>query len=83
MGQAEAEGENRAVEAVKKALDSPLLNDNDIYGSEHVLLKIVTGENEEDEISMNELKIINDTIQKEAGKDVNIIVGAGTDPDLV
>ena len=82
MGQAEAEGENRAVEAVKRALDSPLLNDNDIYGSEHVLLKIVTGENEEDEISMNELKIINDTIQKEAGKDVNIIVGAGTDANL-
>ena len=82
MGQAEAEGENRAVEAVKKALDSPLLNDNDIYGSEHVLLKIVTGEGEDDEISMNELKIINDTIQKQAGTDVNIIVGAGTDSDL-
>ena len=82
MGQAEAEGENRAVEAVKKALDSPLLNDNDIYGSEHVLLKIVTGEDEEDEISMNELKIINDTIHEKAGKDVNIIVGAGTDNSL-
>ena len=82
MGQAEAEGDNRAVEAVKKALDSPLLNDNNIEGSQHVLLKIVTGDEEEDEISMNELKIINDTIQKEAGKDVNIIVGAGTDSEL-
>ena len=82
MGQAEAEGDNRAVEAVKRALDSPLLNDNNIEGSQHVLLKIVTGDEEEDEISMNELKIINDTIQKEAGKDVNIIVGAGTDSEL-
>ena len=82
MGQAEAEGDNRAVEAVTKALDSPLLNDNDIKGSEHVLLKIVTGDGEEDEISMNELKIINDTIQEKAGSEVNIIVGAGTDPDL-
>ena len=82
MGQAEAEGDNRAVEAVKKALDSPLLNDNNIEGSQHVLLKIVTGDAEEDEISMNELKIINDTIQNEAGKDVNIIVGAGTDSEL-
>lgn len=82
MGQAEAEGENRAVEAVKNALDSPLLNDNDIYGSKHVLLKIVTGDSEEDEISMNELKLITDTIQKEAGHNVNIINGVGTDSDL-
>ena len=82
MGQAEAEGENRAVEAVKNALDSPLLNDNDIYGSEHVLLKIVTGDSEEDEISMNELKLITDTIQKQAGNNVNIINGVGTDSSL-
>ena len=82
MGQAEAEGENRAVEAVKNALDSPLLNDNDIFGSKHVLLKIVTGDSEEDEISMNELKLITDTIQKQAGNNVNIINGVGTDPAL-
>lgn len=82
MGQAEAEGENRAVEAVKNALDSPLLNDNDIFGSKHVLLKIVTGDSEADEISMNELKLITDTIQKQAGYNVNIINGVGTDPEL-
>ena len=82
MGQAEAEGDNRAVEAVKNALDSPLLNDNDIFGSKHVLLKIVTGDSEEEEISMNELKIITDIIQKQAGNNVNIINGVGTDPKL-
>ena len=82
MGQAEAEGDNRAVEAVKCALDSPLLNDNDIYGSKHVLLKIVTGDSEEDEISMNELKLITDIIQKQAGNNVNIINGVGTDSSL-
>ncbi|MDC3230043.1 cell division protein FtsZ, partial [Bacteroidota bacterium] len=43
MGQSEASGENRAIEAVEGALDSPLLNDNDIFGAEQVLLKIVTG----------------------------------------
>ena len=43
MGQAEATGENRAVEAVNEALDSPFLNDNDITGAEQVLLKIVSG----------------------------------------
>jgi len=81
MGQAISEGENRAIDAVKQALDSPLLNDNDIRGSKHVLLKIVTGE-EDDEISMNELKIINNAIQQAAGSDVNIILGAGTDAEL-
>ena len=81
MGQAISEGENRAIDAVKQALDSPLLNDNDIRGSKHVLLKIVTGE-EDDEISMNELKIINNAIQQAAGSDVNIILGAGTDSEL-
>lgn len=59
-----------------------MLNDNDIYGSKHVLLKIVTGDSEEDEISMNELKLITDTIQKHAGNNVNIINGVGTDPEL-
>ena len=47
-----------------------------------MLLKIVTGDSEEDEISMNELKLITDTIQKQAGNNVNIINGVGTDSNL-
>ena len=46
------------------------------------MLKIVTGDSEEDEISMNELKLITDTIQKQAGNNVNIINGVGTDSSL-
>ena len=81
MGQAIASGENRAIEAVTEALDSPLLNDNDITGAEQVLLKIVSGEGD-DEIRISELEIIKNQIQKAAGRDVNIIEGIGNDASL-
>ena len=81
MGQAEATGENRAIEAVNDALDSPLLNDNDITGAEQVLLKIVSGVGD-DEIKMSELSTIKSKIQQAAGRDVNIIEGIGFDADL-
>ena len=81
MGQAVAKGENRAIEAVTEALDSPLLNDNDITGAEQVLLKIVSGEGD-DEIRISELEIIKNQIQKAAGRDVNIIEGIGNDASL-
>ena len=81
MGHARASGENRAIEAVKGALDSPLLNDNNIKGAKQVLLKIVTGAGEE-EIRMMELADIKKKIQEAAGCEVNIIEGIGIDPDL-
>ncbi len=81
MGQATASGENRAIEAVVGALDSPLLNDNNINGAKQVLLKIVTGEGE-DEIRMLELANIKQKIQEAAGGEVNIIEGIGIDSDL-
>ncbi len=81
MGQAKVEGENRAIEAVTEALDSPLLNDNDITGAQQVLLKIVTGDGE-GEIKMSELGKIKNKIQEVAGSNVNIIEGIGIDPEL-
>ena len=81
MGQAKVEGENRAIEAVVQALDSPLLNDNDITGAKQVLLKIVTGDGD-GEIKMSELAKIKNKIQQAAGTNVNIIEGIGIDPDL-
>ena len=81
MGQAKVEGDNRAIEAVVQALDSPLLNDNDITGAKQVLLKIVTGDGE-GEIKMSELAKIKNKIQQAAGTNVNIIEGIGIDPDL-
>jgi cell division protein FtsZ len=81
MGQAKVEGENRAIEAVVEALDSPLLNDNDITGAQQVLLKIVTGDGD-GEIKMSELAKIKNKIQEAAGRNVNIIEGVGIDSEL-
>ncbi|MAW21279.1 MAG: cell division protein FtsZ [Flavobacteriales bacterium] len=81
MGQSKVEGDNRAIEAVTQALDSPLLNDNDITGAQQVLLKIVTGDGD-GEIKMSELGKIKNKIQEVAGANVNIIEGIGIDPEL-
>lgn len=84
MGSAAATGENRAKEAVAKALDSPLLNDNKITGAKNVLLLIVSGS---EEITIDEIGEINDYIRSEAKTDanktdVNIIMGVGENEEL-
>ncbi|NNK86845.1 MAG: cell division protein FtsZ, partial [Flavobacteriaceae bacterium] len=79
MGSAMASGNNRAQEAIMKALDSPLLNDNKISGAKNVLLLIVSGSQE---ITIDEIGEINDHIQMEAGHGANIIMGVGEDMDL-
>lgn len=77
-----ANGDNRAEEAVKKALDSPLLNDSKITGAKNVLLLILSGEDDAHEATMGEIGFINDYIQKESGETANIIFGVGTDAEL-
>ena len=79
MGSSTASGTNRANEAVIKALDSPLLNDNKIEGSKNVLLLIVSGV---EEITIDEIGEINEYIQNETGNSANIIMGVGEDLDL-
>ena len=79
MGSATASGTSRANEAISKALDSPLLNDNKITGAKNVLLLIVSGG---DEITIDEIGEINDHIQAEAGHSANIIMGVGEDDSL-
>ena len=79
MGSAVATGQNRAQEAITKALDSPLLNDNKINGARNVLLLIVSGSTE---ITIDEIGEINDYIQSEAKSNVDIIMGVGEDDDL-
>jgi cell division protein FtsZ len=79
MGSGTASGSNRAQEAIVKALDSPLLNDNKITGCKNVLLLIVSGS---DEITIDEIGEINDYIQTEAGNHTNIIMGVGEDETL-
>ncbi|MFS4456490.1 cell division protein FtsZ [Maribacter sp. 2304DJ31-5] len=79
MGSAIASGSARANEAIMKALDSPLLNDNKITGAKNVLLLIVSGSQE---ITIDEIGEINDHIQIEAGYGANIIMGVGEDESL-
>jgi len=79
MGSAAASGSTRATEAIMKALDSPLLNDNKINGAKNVLLLIVSGSQE---ITIDEIGEINDHIQIEAGHGANIIMGVGEDESL-
>lgn len=79
MGSANAIGSNRAKDAISKALDSPLLNDNKIKGAKNVLLLIVSGT---EEITIDEIGEISDYIQEEAGHSANIIMGVGEDQSL-
>jgi len=79
MGSSSASGAKRAYEAISKALDSPLLNDNKITGATNVLLLIVSGA---EEITIDEIGEISDFIQNEAGHAANIIMGIGEDESL-
>jgi len=79
MGSATASGANRANDAIFKALDSPLLNDNKITGAKNVLLLIISGT---EEITIDEIGEINEHIQSEAGNGANIIMGVGEDEAL-
>jgi len=79
MGSSSASGSGRAHEAISKALDSPLLNDNKITGAKNVLLLIVSGVQE---ITIDEIGEINEYIQSEAGHGANIIMGVGEDESL-
>ena len=79
MGSAKESGVNRGKNAIIKALDSPLLNDNKITGAKNVLLLIVSGV---DEVTLDEIGEINDYIQIEAGYEANIIMGIGEDESL-
>ena len=77
-----ASGENRAEDAVKRALDSPLLNDNKITGAKKVMLLILSGDDHK--AKMNEIKFISSYIQDEAGggNKADVIFGVGTEDGL-
>ena len=81
IGSAKAAGSTRALTSVRSALDSPLLNDNHIEGARYVLLLIVSGTGEH-EVTLDEIGEINDYIQEQAGRQVDIIMGIGEDAHL-
>jgi len=79
MGSSSAEGENRALKAVEGALSSPLLKDNEIEGARYILLNISSGDKE---VTMDEVSIITDYIQEEAGLAADLIWGNCIDENL-
>ena len=81
LGKAEVEGENRAQRAIEEALNSPLLNDNDIKGAKWILLNINSAEGEY-ECTMDELETINNFLRERTGENSDVIMGMGYDATL-
>lgn len=79
MGTGLSSGEGRAIKAVNEALESPLLDSNDIYGTKNILLNITSGK---DEITIGEIGEIIETLQERAGQEADIIWGNGYDESL-
>jgi cell division protein FtsZ len=81
LGSAECEGENRAQKAIENALNSPLLNDNDIRGAKWILININSAEGES-EFTMDEVETIQNHLLAQAGEDSDVILGLGYDNSL-
>ena len=81
LGSASAEGENRAQLAIENALNSPLLNDNDIRGAKWILININSCEGD-NEFTMDEVEIIQNYLMAQAGPDSDVILGLGYDNTL-
>lgn len=80
MGSAETSGESRARRAAEEAINSPLLNNQNIEGAEKILLSIISGD--QAELQMDELTEITDFMQELAGDDAEVIFGHGVDAEL-
>jgi cell division protein FtsZ len=79
LGTGMSEGENRAIDAIKQALNSPLLNDTDIKGAKNILLNVISGS---EEVTMDEIGQIIDYVKECSGINADLIWGNGTDPNL-
>lgn len=80
MGSGEASGDNRAIEAIQRAVESPLLNDNNIRGAKNILLHFSSSEDYE--IDGEEISEITDYIKNVAGDTPQVIWGSGFDESL-
>ncbi len=81
LGSAAAEGDTRAQKAIEEALNSPLLNDNDIRGAKWILININSSEGDH-EFTMDEVEIIQNYLLSHAGQDTDVILGLGYDNTL-
>src|SRR5687768_5224253 len=81
LGSAACGGENRAQRTIEDALNSPLLNDNDIRGAKWILININSAEGEY-EFTMDEVEIIQNYLLDQAGEGTDVILGMGYDDSL-
>ncbi|HET9746287.1 MAG TPA: cell division protein FtsZ [Chitinophagaceae bacterium] len=81
LGSATAAGESRAQKAIEEAMNSPLLNDNDIKGAKWILININSAEGEH-EFTMDEVEIIQNYLLSQAGENTDVILGLGYDNTL-
>ncbi|HTD93504.1 MAG TPA: cell division protein FtsZ [Chitinophagaceae bacterium] len=81
LGSASVSGEDRAHRAIEEALNSPLLNDNDIRGAKWILININSAEGEH-EFTMDEVEIIQNHLVGQAGEGTDVIMGLGYDNAL-
>ena len=81
LGNAACEGEDRAQRAIEDALNSPLLNDNDIRGAKWILININSSEGEH-EFTMDEVEVIQSHLLSQAGENSDVILGLGYDNTL-
>jgi cell division protein FtsZ len=81
LGHAEAAGEDRALHAIEQALNSPLLNDNNIRGAKWVLINITSAPGEF-EHTVDEVEVIQQYLAQQAGDDTDVIMGLGFDASL-
>ena len=81
MGSAQASGETRAMDAVRAALSSPLLNENRITGAKNILLNVSSASGDH-ELLMSEFEEINNYIQQESGFTAEMIIGTSYDETL-
>ncbi|MFZ1857713.1 MAG: cell division protein FtsZ, partial [Chitinophagaceae bacterium] len=81
LGNAEASGENRAQQAIEEAMNSPLLNDNDIRGAKWILININSAAGDH-EFTMDEVEVIQNYLLNQAGENTDVILGMGYDSTL-
>ncbi len=81
LGSGACEGENRAQQAIEDALNSPLLNDNDIKGAKWILININSAEGDT-EFTMDEVETIQNHLLSQAGENTDVILGLGYDNNL-
>jgi len=78
MGTGQASGEDRAIEAARHAVSSPLLEDVDLAGARGVLVNITAGL----DMTIGEFEDVGNTIKEFASEDATVVVGTVIDPEM-